>query len=170
MPDNEHYIKTVNELLTITAKEGASDLHLSPGVPPTIRVNGRLIPLSQRPILDPETLNGLILALLGERRIRFESEKELDFSYFLDGARFRINTYVTKGFYSATCRYIPDRILSIEDLNLPPIVKIFSKLSQGFVLIAGPNGHGKSTTLAAIIDLINKERAEKVITIEDPIE
>lgn len=164
------YMQQINELLTITAQEGASDLHLSPGVHPTIRVSGKLIPLSQRPILDPETLQGLALALLGNRKSRFESEKEIDFSFILDGARFRVNIYQTRGFYSATCRYVPEKILSIEELNLPPIIKIFSKLSQGLVLVVGPNGHGKSTTLASLINLINQERSEKIITIEDPIE
>lgn len=165
------YKQQLNELLTITAQEGASDLHLSPGAYPTVRVSGRLVPLSQRPVLDPETTEGLVTALAGDRIARFQSEKEMDFSYVLDGgARFRANIYQTKGFYSATCRFIPENILTIEELNLPPTVKIFSKLSQGFVLIVGPNGHGKSTTMAALIDLINQERAEKIVTIEDPIE
>jgi len=170
MPDQDFYTKLINELLTVTAQEGASDLHLSPGTHPTIRVSGRLVALDQRPILDPETLSGLVFAILGERRPRFESEKEIDFSYVLDGARFRVNVYQTRGLYGVACRYVPDKILNIDELNLPSVVKIFSKLSQGFVLIVGPNGHGKSTTLAALINLINEERAEKIVTIEDPIE
>lgn len=147
-------------------------MHLSPGHYPTIRIDGRLIPLTERQPLDRETLEGLIFLLLGEeRKGRLMSEKELDFSYeFADKARFRVNVYETKGYMAAALRLIPPAIRTIEDLNLPPVVKIFSRLSQGFVLVVGPNGHGKSTTLAAIIDLINHERAEKMVTIEDPIE
>lgn len=168
---SEEYKKQVNELLTVTAQEKASDLHLSPNAHPTLRVSGRLIPLSQRPILDPETLEGLIGALVGNQKGRFDSEKELDFSYVLDqGARFRVNAYQTKGLHSATCRFIPSEIRSIEELNLPQVTKIFSKLSQGFVLIVGPTGHGKSTTMASLVQIINQDRSEKIVTIEDPIE
>lgn len=165
------YKKQVDELLALTAQEGASDLHLSPGVRPTLRISGRLTPLTDRPILDAETLEGLIFALIGEHKSRFLSEKEVDFSYVLDGgARFRANAYQTMGFYSATCRYIPPQISTIEELKLPSVIEIFTKLSQGFVLVVGPNGHGKSTTLASMIELINKERTAKIMTIEDPIE
>lgn len=167
--DSRQYL---DELLLTAAQQGATDLHLSPGNYPVLRVDSRLIMLSNKNILDKETLDGLVFTLLGDdRRNRFLSEKELDFSYELPGKnRFRVNTYETRGGFAASLRLIPNEIKSIEELNLPPIVKIFSKLSQGFVLVVGPNGHGKSTTLASIIDLINKERAEKIITIEDPIE
>lgn len=156
----------------MTAQQGATDLHLSPGHYPTLRIDSRLIMLSQQKILDKETLEGLIFALLGEsRKARFLSEKELDFSYELEGKnRFRVDAYQTRGGLAASLRLIPNEIKRIDELNLPPIIKIFSKLSQGFVLVVGPNGHGKSTTLAALIDMINKERAEKIVTIEDPIE
>lgn len=155
-----------------TGQNNASDIHLSPGNYPILRIDGRLIPLSNKKILDSETLEGLVLALLGdERKTRFVSEKELDFSYeSSQGTRFRANVYYTQGRVAATMRLVPAQIKSIDDLNLPSIIKVFSKLSQGFVLVVGPNGHGKSTTLAAIIDMINKERAEKIITVEDPIE
>ncbi|KKT82503.1 MAG: twitching motility protein [Candidatus Yanofskybacteria bacterium GW2011_GWA2_44_9] len=155
-----------------TAQNGASDLHLSPGNYPIMRIDGHLIPLSSKKILDYETLGGLVAVLLGEeRRSRFLSEKEMDFSYeSAQGTRFRVNAYYTRGRVAATLRLIPDSIKTIEELGLPQIIKVFSKLSQGFVMVVGPNGHGKSTTLAAIIDLINKERAEKILTIEDPIE
>ncbi len=168
MPD---YRELVNDLLTYTANQKASDLHLSPGHYPTIRLSGRLIPVKKYNILDPETLEGITDFLLGERRSRFLVEKEVDFSYALDSeARFRVNIYTTKNISAATFRFIPSIIPEIEELNLPPIVKIFARISQGFVLIVGPNGHGKSTTLAALINLINRERNVKVVTIEDPIE
>lgn len=162
----------LEELLMTAGQNNASDVHLSPGNYPILRIDGRLIPLSNKKILDSETLEGLALALLGdERKTRFVSEKELDFSYESNqGTRFRVNVYYTQGRVAVAMRLVPAQIRSIDDLSLPSIIKVFAKLSQGFVLVVGPNGHGKSTTLAAIIDMINKERAEKIITIEDPIE
>lgn len=166
------YKQYLESLLLITAENGASDLHISPGHFPIIRIDGRLIQVAGTQILDKETTDGLVLELVGfERKDRFSSEKELDFSYEYAGKyRFRVNAYNTRGGIAASLRLIPNEIKTIEELNLPSIVKIFSRLSQGFVLVVGPNGHGKSTTLAAIVDLINKERAEKIVTIEDPIE
>ena len=166
------YKKHVDGLLMITAQKGGSDLHLSPGYYPTIRVDSRLIPLTDHKILDKQLLDGLVSALLTDGpKEKFLAEKELDFAYELSNKlRFRVNVYQTRGNFAATFRLIPEEIKTIEELSLPPIVKIFSKLSQGFVLIVGPNGHGKSTTMAALIDLINHERAEKIVTIEDPIE
>lgn len=166
------YKQQLEELLMTAGQNNASDIHLSPGNYPILRIDGRLIPLSNKKILDSETLDGLAMSLLGdERKTRFVSEKELDFSYeSSQGTRFRVNVYYTQGRIAIAMRLVPTQIKSIEDLNLPSIIKVFGKLSQGFVLVVGPNGHGKSTTLAAIIDMINKERAEKIITIEDPIE
>ncbi|MBI2065371.1 MAG: PilT/PilU family type 4a pilus ATPase [Candidatus Yanofskybacteria bacterium] len=162
----------LEDLLVAAAQNNASDIHLSPGNYPILRIDGRLIPLSNKKILDSEMLDGLISILLGdERKTRFVSEKEIDFSFESDqGNRFRVNVYYTQGRVAATMRLVPTQIKSIEELGLPPIIKVFAKLSQGFVLVVGPNGHGKSTTLAALIDMINKERSEKMITIEDPIE
>lgn len=169
MTDAKQYL---DELLLLTAQQGATDLHISPGHYPIVRVDGRLVMLTNYGILDSETTQELVFTLLGEeKKNRFLSEKELDFSYELPGKnRFRVNAYQSKGGFAASLRLIPNKVQTPEELNLPPIIKIFSKLSQGFVLVVGPNGHGKSTTLAALIDLINKERAEKIITIEDPIE
>ena len=165
------YRQYLEELLNHTAKSNASDLHLSPGNYPIIRIDGRLIQVQDKKILDRPTLEGLVFALLGDRKDKFLSEKEMDFSYSDgQGSRFRVNVYYSRGELAATLRLIPGTIKTIDDLNLPSVIKIFSRLSQGFVLVVGPNGHGKSTTLAAIIDLINKERAEKIVTIEDPIE
>lgn len=172
MKDNAYYKRELEELLLAVAQEKGSDLHLSPGVYPTMRVDSRLIPLNKRMILDSETLEGLAGVIMGlENKERFIQQKEYDASYTIDEkARFRMNVYFTKGSFAIAARYVPFEIRTIEELRLPPIVKFFSRLSQGFVLVVGPNGHGKSTTLAALINLINKERVEKIITIEDPIE
>ncbi|OGN02701.1 MAG: type IV pili twitching motility protein PilT [Candidatus Yanofskybacteria bacterium RIFCSPHIGHO2_01_FULL_43_42] len=167
------YKQYLEKLLLTTAESGASDLHISPGHYPAMRVDGRLlIQIADTQILDPETSSGVVMELVGlERKDRFLSEKELDFSHEYAGKyRFRVNAYHTRGGIAASLRLIPNDIRTLEELNLPPIVKIFSRLSQGFVLVVGPNGHGKSTTLASIVDLINKERAEKIVTIEDPVE
>ena len=160
------------ELLHQTAQNGATDLHLSPGNYPVVRIDSRLIPLTQYPILDKSLLENLIFTLLGEdRKSHFLAEKELDFSFDADGKnRFRVNAYVTKGGYAGSLRLIPNEIRTPDELGLPPILKIFTRLSQGFVLVVGPNGHGKSTTLASLINIINRERGDKIVTIEDPIE
>ncbi len=170
--DIQDYKKQLDEFLMITAQKGGSDLHLSPGYYPTIRVDWRLIPLTEYKILDKQLLNNLVLSLLTDGpKEKFLVEKELDFAYELSNKlRFRVNVYQTRGNFAAAFRLIPEDIKTIEELNLPPILKIFTKLSQGFVLVVGPNGHGKSTTMAAMIDMINHERGEKIITIEDPIE
>lgn len=164
--------KYLDELLLAAAQNGASDLHLSPATYPTLRVDGRLMPLVNHEILNTETIKELVLGLLGpERQARFLSEKEIDFSLELTGGnRYRVNAYQVREAYAATLRLIPNQVKTLEDLKLPPILRIFTKLSQGFVLVVGPNGHGKSTTLASLIDSINKERGEKILTIEDPIE
>ncbi|HEY4520500.1 MAG TPA: PilT/PilU family type 4a pilus ATPase [Candidatus Paceibacterota bacterium] len=162
----------LQELLATAAQNGATDLHLSPGNYPILRVDSRLVQLTSKEILNPDSLKELVFALIGEeRKARFLAEKELDFSYESQNkARYRANVYHTKGSVAASIRLIPNEIKTIEDLSLPPILKIFTKLSQGFVLVVGPNGHGKSTTLASLINSINKERGEKIVTIEDPIE
>ncbi len=164
--------KYLDELLLAAAQNGASDLHLSPATYPTLRVDGRLIPLVNHEILTTEILKELVMSLLGpERQARFLSEKEIDFSLELTGGnRYRVNVYQVREAYAATLRLIPNQVKTLEDLKLPSILRIFTKLSQGFVLIVGPNGHGKSTTLASLIDIINKERGEKILTVEDPIE
>lgn len=163
--------KYLEELMAAAAQNGASDLHLSPSSYPTIRVDSRLVPLVNHEILSTESLKHIVSTLLGpERQARFVSEKEMDFSLEMNGNRFRVNTYQTRGSYAATLRLIPSQIKALAELGLPPILNIFTKLSQGFVLVVGPNGQGKSTTLASLISIINKERGEKIITIEDPVE
>jgi twitching motility protein PilT len=164
--------KYLADLLATVARDGASDLHLSPAYYPTLRIDGRLVPLVNQEILSQETLMGLVFALAGpERKEKFLSEKELDFAITAsDGNRFRVNIYQANGNFAAALRLISKTAKTFTELNLPPVLNIFTKLSQGFVLIVGPNGAGKSTTLAAIIDTINKERTEKIVTVEDPIE
>ncbi len=162
----------LNELLLLTAKQNASDLHLGIGRRPTLRIDGILVPLAKENILSKEEIEGLVMSLLTEEQKKeFLEKKQLDFSYnYEDKARFRVNVYYQRGVPSAALRLIPSRIKTIEELNLPPILHDFTRLNQGFVLVVGPAGHGKSTTLAALLDEINHTRTEHIITIEDPIE
>ena len=161
----------LEELFLNTLKLNASDLHLSVGYKPIVRVDGALLTLDEFSILTSEHAEELAYQLLGERKETFIEKKEIDFSYgFKDKARFRVNIFFEKGFISSALRLIPSKIKTIEELNLPTVIHRVSKLKQGFVLLTGPSGHGKSTTLASIIDEINRSRAEHIITIEDPIE
>lgn len=161
----------LEDLFLSTLKLNASDLHLSVGYKPIVRVDGALFPLDEFSILTPEHAGELAYQLLGERKEVFIDKKEIDFSYaFKDKARFRVNIFFEKGFISSALRLIPSKIKTIEELNLPTALHKISKLKQGFVLLTGPSGHGKSTTLASIIDEINRLRVEHIITIEDPIE
>jgi twitching motility protein PilT len=166
------YKQKLSELLLTTARQNASDLHLAVGRHPTLRIDGVLIPLAKEPLLTPETAENLIFSLLTpEQKEKFSQDKEIDFSYsFEDKARFRVNIFYQRGYMAAALRLIPAQIKTIEELNLPPVLYDFTRLSQGFVLLVGPAGHGKSTTLAAILDEINHKRTDHIITIEDPIE
>jgi len=172
MTTNNNYTTQLKELLSLTVKQQASDLHLSCGHMPVLRIAGALVPLLKKKKLSAEDTQGLARALMtNEQSSRFLKEKEIDFSYnFEEQARFRVNIFFQKGNVSCALRLIPSKIQTIEELNLPPILHEFTKASQGFVLITGPSSQGKSTTLAALIDEINHERADHVITIEDPIE
>lgn len=162
----------LERLLSLCAKREASDLHISCGKPPLLRIEGKLISIGREETLTPEKAESLILALMNEKqREKYLIEKELDFSYAFGGqARFRVNAYHEKGHKACALRLIPLQIRSLKDLGLPETLKEFCKAKQGFVLIVGPASHGKSTTLACMIDIINHTRAEHVITIEDPIE
>jgi twitching motility protein PilT len=166
------YKQKLIELLTETAKENASDLHLAVGKHPTLRIDGTLMPLQKEPILTPEMAEGIISGLLTEeQKAKLLKDRQLDFAYSLeDKARFRVNVYFQRGYLAAALRLVPARVRTIEELNLPPILHDFSKLSQGFVLLVGPAGHGKSTTLAALVDEVNHTRSDHIITIEEPIE
>ena len=164
--------KEIDELLTMVIKKDASDLHLSEGRPATLRIDGQLQPIADKPILKPSDVKALVYVLLSpEEESRLEKEKEIDFSYtFEKSARFRVNVYYQKGYISAALRLIPSKIRTIEELNLPAILHKFCLMNQGFFIIVGPSGHGKTTALAAMINEINEKRNDHVITIEDPIE
>ena len=150
---------------------GASDLHLTAGSPPMIRVHGSLRPLPG-PALTPEPLREAVYALLTQRqRARYEEHLELDLAHSAPGlARFRVNVYRQRDSLGAAFRVIPHEILSLDKLHLPRVVGTFATMARGLVLVTGPTGSGKSTTLAAIIDLANRERSDHVMTVEDPIE
>ena len=162
----------LDELIDIVIKEGASDLHLSAGRKPTIRVAGDLISLVKQPELSKEDTLAFLSSLVGEERKKeFLETHEIDFSYSTqEGMRFRGNAFVQRGAVGVALRLIPAKIKTLEELNLPPILEIFTQRKQGFFLAVGPVGHGKSTTLAAMIDIVNRERTEHIVTIEDPIE
>ena len=155
-----------------TAKQGASDLHIAVGRRPTLRIDGRLIPIMKESLLTPEDVEGLITSFITPaQKEELLRGKEIDFSYsFEDKARFRVNIYQESNNLAAALRFIPSRVRTIEDLSLPPVLHKFSQASQGFFLVVGPSGHGKSTALAAMIDEINHSRQDHIITIEDPIE
>ncbi|OHA65916.1 MAG: type IV pili twitching motility protein PilT [Candidatus Wildermuthbacteria bacterium RIFCSPHIGHO2_02_FULL_49_9] len=162
----------MQELLELTVKEQASDLHLSLGHPPTLRIAGNLVPLVKKKPATAESIMELAGSLMTqEQEELLKQEKEVDFSYNLDGrARFRVNVFYQQGAPSAVLRLIPKQIKTLEELNLPVTLHKFAQARQGLLLITGPSSHGKSTTLAALIDEINHTRADHVITIEDPVE
>lgn len=163
----------VNKLLTEVLQRGASDLHLLTGKPPTLRIDSKLLELKDYDVLSGQTIGGMVDVLLNSEDSlkKFKAEKELDFSFsFKDNIRFRANAYFQKGYPAVALRLIPNKIKTVEELNLPIALKNLINYSQGLVLVVGPTGHGKSTTLAALIDLINHTKALNVVTIEDPIE
>ena len=166
------YSQKLKGLMLAAAKQSVSDLHLAVGRRPTLRVDGKLIDMAQEPILTPEDTQGLVMAMLAEKqKEQFLAKGDLDFSYnFEDKARFRVNVFFQKGFMAAALRLIPAEIKTVEDLALPNILHEFARLNQGFFLVTGPAGQGKSTTLAALLDEINHTRMDHIITVEDPIE
>jgi twitching motility protein PilT len=167
------YKKELNDLITTVFQEGASDLHLSEGKKPTIRVSSLLLPLVKRDVISKEMMNGILSELITkEEKETFLKTKELDFSYTVaNGERFRGNVYLQQGMISIALRLISKKIRTLEELNLPAdILRSFTDKPQGFFLVVGPVGQGKTTTLAAMIESINESRAEHIITIEDPIE
>lgn len=166
------YTQELEDLVLSVAREDASDLHVAVSRHPTLRISGQLVPLVDKPVLTPEVAEGLVRAMLSKtQQDEFFSKKELDFSYsFKDKLRFRGNAYFQRGYVGCALRLIPVNIRTLDELNVPPILAEFARKEQGFFLVVGPTGHGKSTTLAAMVDLINHERAEHIVTIEDPIE
>jgi len=163
---------SLDEVLSKMVEAGASDLHLTSGAPPMVRLAGALTPLEGFDQIDGESLRRSLYSILTQRqREHFEAELELDFAYALRGkARFRVNLYQQRDSIGAAFRVIPYEIKALEDLGVPPVVGSFANLPRGLVLVTGPTGSGKSTTLAAIIDLANRTRPDHIMTVEDPIE
>ena len=160
-------------LLVQMAQRGASDLHLTAGVPPTIRLHGELQPIEEglSPLTPPVIQRAIYSMLTQRQREKFEENLELDLSYAVPGrARYRVNVYRQRDAVGAAFRLIPYEIKPLEDLGIPPIVANFAMLPRGFVLVTGPTGSGKSTTLASLIDLANRQRKDHIMTVEDPIE
>ncbi len=161
----------LDDLLRESCERGSSDLHLSVGLPPVVRVDGSLVHLDYQPLSPTETQRLVYDILTNDQVQHFESVRELDFSYSVKGVgRFRVNVYKQRGSVGVAMRTIPDRIPSFEQLNLPAILRDLSRKTSGLILVTGPTGSGKSTTIACMIDTINSERPVHIVTMEDPIE
>ena len=159
-------------VLTRMVEERASDVHLSPGFPPAMRIRGRISPVDDMPPLSPQETREIVYSILNDsQRKRFENDQQIDIAYSIPGvARYRVNCFFQRGSISAAFRLIPHEIASLESLGLPAVLADFCHKPRGFVLMTGPTGSGKSTSLASMVDLINSEREEHILTIEDPIE
>ncbi|MCB9813636.1 MAG: type IV pilus twitching motility protein PilT [Pseudomonadales bacterium] len=162
----------IHDMLDLLITQSGSDIHILVGTPPMLRIHGELLPVEGAPILNAEQAESLIFPIMTqEQKDYVKVNKELDFGYqFKDKGRFRINAYYSQGNLSAALRLIPTEIKSIEELNLPPILHDFASIQQGLVLLTGPTGEGKSTTLAAMIEEINIHSSKHIVTIEDPVE
>jgi len=162
----------IQHLLQLTIDRNASDLHLVSGIPPTLRVDGDLIAVPYEEVLNNESIEILLKGVMNQESLeRLYVNKEIDFSLaFSDKARFRVNAYTQRSTYAAAFRKIPLEIPALDSLKLPAILHSFTDLRQGLVLVTGPTGHGKSTTLAGILNEINANRGVHIVTIEDPIE
>lgn len=161
----------ITELLAFSARQNASDLHLSAGLPPMIRVDGEIRRVNVPP-MDHGEVQSLIYDIMNDQQRRdYEDQLETDFSFEVPGvARFRVNAFNQSRGAGAVFRTIPSKILSLEDLGMPDVIQEFAQMPRGLVLVTGPTGSGKSTTLAAMIDYINDQRYDHILTIEDPIE
>ena len=165
------YKKEIQDLVSLVINQGASDLHLSAGRQPYIRVSGELIPLLKRAVLTDVDLQGFLSIFLSPiNKEIFAKDKTADFSYSLENARFRGSVYSHQDATSVALRLIPKNIRTFNELGLPAILESFTRKSQGFFLVVGPIGNGKTTTLATMIEMINQTRAAHILTIEDPIE
>ena len=166
------YAALLKKYINVVVHEGGSDLHFSTGAHPTIRVSGSLAPMLKEPVLTPEDTAGFAQALLSpDQDKRFLAEQEIDFAYeSAEGFRFRGNAFFQRGSVGIALRLIPKKISTLAELNLPDVLASFARKEQGFFLVVGPVGQGKTTTLASLIEIINVERMEHIITIEDPIE
>jgi twitching motility protein PilT len=170
-PTGEPLRVTLHQLLRAMIDKGASDLHITTGSPPQLRIDGSLVPLKVPPLSPIETKQLCYSVLTEEQKIQFEKRNELDLSFGVKNlARFRANIFLQRGAIAGAFRAIPFKILSFEDLGLPPVIADIANAERGLVLVTGPTGSGKSTTLASIIDKINSETRQHIMTIEDPIE
>lgn len=162
----------IHDMLQMLVERQGSDIHIITGQPPTLRVDGELWPIEGAPVLNRDQAEALIVPLLSQEQKDYVTvNKEIDFGYqFQDKGRFRVNVYYQRGDMAAALRLIPAKIKTVDELQLPPVFHTFTQYKQGLVLITGPTGEGKSTTLAALIDEINTMRADHILTIEDPIE
>ena len=162
----------IQELLTVATKQGASDLHLVVGLPPAIRIDGQLVILDKYGAITQKSMESIVFPMITEsQKNRFITERELDFAYEVEKVgRFRVNLHWERDHIGLVARVIPGRIPTMEELEMPEVIFKLARMDQGLILITGPTGHGKSTTLAAIINLINQERAAHIVTLEDPIE
>lgn len=169
---SNNYKEELDSLIMRALSDGASDIHLSVGRYPTFRIAGELVPLMNLRVLTGEDTVGMLNELISQKfKDRLSEEKAVDFAYdFYGKARFRGNAFYQKGVIGIVLRAIPTQIKTLTELNLPPILEIFAKKKQGFFLVVGPVGQGKSTTLASMIELINHDRLEHIVTIEDPVE
>jgi twitching motility protein PilT len=165
-------VLSLRELLETMVQKRASDLHLTAGVPPMLRIDGELIPESRFPPLEPTDTQRLAYSVLSEdQRKRFETTRELDVSFGIKGvSRFRANCFLQRGAVSMAVRQIPFKVLPLSELGLPKVIQEFIRKPKGLILVTGPTGSGKSTSLAAMLDVINTERHGHIITVEDPIE
>jgi len=164
------YRKEIDELVDMMIKEDASDLHLSVGRTPIIRVSGSLIPLMKKPVITENDMRGYIDVFIPTAKELLTPMKDVDFSYNSANARFRGNVFHRQGTPAIALRLIPKTIRTLAELHLPPILESFTRKSQGFFLVVGPIGQGKTTTLTTLIEMINQTRTEHILTIEDPIE
>lgn len=164
--------KRLSELLDLVVKEGGSDLHIFVGGPPTLRISGNLIPIIKYPEFTSEEIETMLKSLIPENRWdSFKKKQSIDVSYSHKiNVRFRVNGYCTQGTVALALRLVQHDVRTFAELNLPPILEVFTQRKQGFFLCVGPVGHGKSTTLASMINRINDSRAEHILTIEDPVE
>ncbi|MEZ5078763.1 MAG: type IV pilus twitching motility protein PilT [Solirubrobacterales bacterium] len=161
-----------SEVLRRMVEHRASDVHITPGFPPAIREKGRIQPIDGFPVLNGQQTREIVYGILNDdQRKRFENNQQLDFAYAIPGvARFRVNCFFQRGSVSAAFRLVPQEIPALDSLGVPPVLRDLTAKPRGFVLVTGPTGSGKSTTLAAMIDVINSEREDHILTIEDPIE
>jgi len=170
VPESSELGFELNDLLQVMIKHQASDLHLKVGSPPTVRLDGELIPVGNQPMTEADTRRLILGAMTGEQRRMLMRKRELDFAYAIPTARFRVNAFLQSSTISAAFRMLRMQMPSFEDLGLPPIVKRLCSYNHGLILVTGPAGSGKSTSLAAMIEYINSNRKMHIISIEDPIE